>query len=195
MSLLDRYGVLTREMALAEGAEGGFAGVYPVLKLLEERGEVRRGYFVAGLGAAQFAHEGAAERLRTERESVPAEPQVRTLAAVDTAQPYGAALAWPESSGTPTRTVGAHVVLIDGIPAAYLDRGQRSLITFNTAEGGAAAARTELWVPALAQLVEDGRVTKMELTTIDGEPSSSHPLAPTFKAAGFQTGYRGLTLR
>ena len=205
MSLLDRYGVLTREMALAEGAEGGFAGVYPVLKLLEERGEVRRGYFVAGLGAAQFAHEGAAERLRTERESAPAEPQVRTLAAVDTAQPYGAALAWPASSGNPTRTVGAHVVLIDGIPAAYLDRGQRSLITFSGDDGndtsnigdsrGGATARTELWVPAMAQLVEDGRVSKMELTTIDGEPSASHRLAPTFKAAGFQTGYRGLTLR
>ena len=202
MSLLDRYGVLTREMALAEGAEGGFAGVYPVLKLLEERGEVRRGYFVAGLGAAQFAHEGAAERLRTERESVPTEPQVHTLAAVDTAQPYGAALAWPDSSGSPTRTVGAHVVLIDGLLAAYLDRGGRTLITFQSGDGndssdsrGNATARTELWVPALARLVNDGRVAKIELGTIDGEPSSSHPLANTFKAAGFQTGYRGLTLR
>ncbi len=205
MSLLDRYGVLTREMALAEGAEGGFAGVYPVLKLLEERGEVRRGYFVAGLGAAQFAHEGAAERLRTERESVPTEPQVHTLAAVDTAQPYGAALAWPDSSGSPTRTVGAQVVLIDGLPAAYLDRGGRTLITFQSGDGsnssnssdsrGGAAARTELWVPALARSVADGRVAKIELGTIDGEPSSSHALADTFKAAGFQTGYRGLTLR
>ncbi|MCB1028424.1 MAG: DEAD/DEAH box helicase, partial [Microthrixaceae bacterium] len=206
MSLLDRYGVLTREMALAEGAEGGFAGVYPVLKLLEERGEVRRGYFVAGLGAAQFAHEGAAERLRTERESIPAEPQVRTLAAVDTAQPYGAALAWPESSGSPTRTVGAHVVLIDGLPAAYLDRAHRNLITFSDEgrpggeETGAdaargAAGRPELWVPAVAALVSDGRVSKIELGTIDGEPSASHRLAGTFKASGFQTGYRGLTLR
>ncbi|MEZ5382144.1 MAG: DEAD/DEAH box helicase [Microthrixaceae bacterium] len=190
MSLLDRYGVLTREMALAEGAEGGFAGVYPVLKLLEERGEVRRGYFVAGLGAAQFAHEGAAERLRTERESVAAEPQVRTLAAVDPAQPYGAALAWPDSSGNPSRTVGAHVVLVDGLPAAYLERGQRSLVSF---PGG--GARPELWVPALACLVADGRVAKIELATIDGEPSPNHPLADTLKAAGFQTGYRGLTLR
>ena len=96
--MLDRYGVLTRETALAEGVSGGFAGVYPVLKALEERGEVRRGYFVAGLGAAQFALPGAVDRLRAVRQVEQAEAPI-VLAATDPAQPYGAAVAWPESSG------------------------------------------------------------------------------------------------
>src|SRR5206468_8095749 len=85
LQLLERYGVLTREAALGEGAEGGFADVYPVLKALEERGQVRRGYFVAGLGAAQFALPGAVDRLRSFRE--PGDG-VQVLAATDPAQPY-----------------------------------------------------------------------------------------------------------
>src|SRR5207245_7968897 len=95
--LLDRHGVLTREAVLAESAPGGFAGVYPVLRALEEAGKVRRGYFVAGLGAAQFALPGAVERLRSLRESPTNEddePATVVLAAADPAQPYGAALPW-----------------------------------------------------------------------------------------------------
>ena len=110
LQLLERHGVLTREAALAEGVEGGFAGVYPVLKALEERGQVRRGYFVAGLGAAQFALPGAVDRLRAAREvgadaerQPPRRPRTVVLAATDPAQPYGAALPWPESAGRPAR--------------------------------------------------------------------------------------------
>ncbi len=112
MQLLERHGVLTREAALAEGVEGGFAAVYPVLKALEERGQVRRGYFVAGLGAAQFALPGAVDRLRSVRD--PLEPDLTpvTLSATDPAQPYGAALPWPASDGRPSRSAGAFVVLV-----------------------------------------------------------------------------------
>src|SRR5690606_25503289 len=113
LQLLERYGVLTREAALGEGAEGGFAGVYPVLKALEERGQVRRGYFVAGLGAAQFAVAGAVDRLRAEREP-DEDDQPFVLAATDPAQPFGAALPWPESEGRPARAAGALVVLAAG---------------------------------------------------------------------------------
>ena len=106
LQLLERYGVLTREAALGEGAEGGFAGVYPVLKALEERGQVRRGYFVAGLGAAQFAVAGAVDRLRREQDDDDDQAPV-VLAATDPAQPFGAAIPWPESTGRPARAAGA----------------------------------------------------------------------------------------
>src|SRR5207302_5465482 len=97
LQLLDRHGVMTRESALAEGVEGGFAGVYPVLKALEESGRVRRGYFVAGLGAAQFALPGAVDRLRSYRDPLPAGgDEAVVLAATDPAQPFGASLPWPE---------------------------------------------------------------------------------------------------
>ena len=147
--LLDRYGVVTRETALGEGQEGGFAGVYPVLKALEERGEARRGYFVAGLGAAQFALPGAVDRLRGTRTPEPDAPPV-VLAATDPAQPYGAALAWPDSPGRPARTAGAHVVLADGLPLVVLERGGRSLATFEGAESN------DAWIEAIIGLVKDG---------------------------------------
>ena len=138
LQLFERYGVLTREGALGEGAEGGFAGVYPVLKALEERGQVRRGYFVDGLGAAQFALPGAVDRLRAQRERPSRgdsadddgdEPGWSILAATDPGQPYGASLAWPDSAGRPARATGAHVVLSEGRAVAYLERSGRSLLT------------------------------------------------------------------
>src|SRR6185436_11174826 len=119
-SLLERYGVLTREAVHAEGIIGGFSAVYEVLKAMEEAGRVRRGYFVAGLGATQFALPGADDRLRALRDRSEA-PFTTVLAATDPANPYGAALAWPErpaedgaASARPQRAAGASVVLVDG---------------------------------------------------------------------------------
>ena len=186
--LLDRYGVVTRETALGEGAEGGFAGVYPVLKALEERGEARRGYFVAGLGAAQFALPGAVDRLRADRAPEPdAAPVV--LAATDPAQPYGAALAWPPSPGRPARTAGAHVVLADGVPLVVLERGGRSLATFEGAES------TDAWIDAVIGLVKDGRLRKLEIAKVDGVPVRDTPWAARLEAAGFTSAYRGMLYR
>lgn len=221
--LLHRYGVLTREAALGEGAEGGFAGVYPVLKALEERGNVRRGYFVSGLGAAQFALPGAVDRLRAVRSSVDqgrgfgdAESAVLVLAATDPAQPYGAALPWPDpdvlapdpgavsddataKSGLrvkagprPSRSAGAFVVLVDGEPAAFLERGGRSLVCFPAGRTEAAA----LWAEALTRLVKDGRFRSLEIGKVDGAPVAEDVLvADALRAAGFVDGYRGLVLR
>ena len=186
--LLDRYGVVTRETALGEGAEGGFAGVYPVLKALEERGEARRGYFVAGLGAAQFALPGAVDRLRADRAPEPdAAPVV--LAATDPAQPYGAALAWPPSPGRPARTAGAHVVLADGVPLVVLERGGRSLATFEGAES------TDAWIDAVMGLVKDGRLRKLEIAKVDGVPVRETPWAARLEAAGFTSAYKGMLYR
>nr|MDQ3385181.1 DEAD/DEAH box helicase [Actinomycetota bacterium] len=191
-SLLERHGVLTREAVLAEGAEGGFAAVYGVLKALEETGQVRRGYFVAGLGAAQFALPGAADRLRAERAPLPSDgarppsaPVV--LAATDPANPFGAALPWPESVGRPARAAGAHVVLVDGQPAAFLERGGRTLLTFEAAEDGT-------WVDGLVSLVKERRVGRLVVQKVDGEPASSSRHADALRTAGFADGYRGLTL-
>jgi len=186
--LLDRYGVVTRETALGEGAEGGFAGVYPVLKALEERGEARRGYFVAGLGAAQFALPGAVDRLRGTRTPEPDAPPV-VLAATDPAQPYGAALAWPDSPGRPARTAGAHVVLADGLPLAVLERGGRSLTTFADAESNHA------WIDAIIGLVKDGRLRKLEIAKVDGAAVRETPWAARLEAAGFTSAYKGMLYR
>jgi ATP-dependent Lhr-like helicase len=185
--LLDRYGVVSREAVLAEGTPGGFAGVYPVLRAMEEAGTARRGYFVAGLGAAQFASLGAVDRLRDLRDP-PAEPQVRTLATADPAQPYGAALPWPDASGRPSRAAGAFVVLVDGSPAAFLERGAKTLLTFGEAD-------PTLWAPAVAALAKDGRLRTIELHQIDGQPASTHPAVEAVYAAGFADGYHGPTIR
>ncbi len=188
LQLLDRHGVVTREAALAEGTPGGYAGVYPVLKAMEDAGTVRRGYFVAGLGAAQFAMPGAVDRLRAARAPTGHDgPTALVLAAADPAQPYGAALPWPAGAGRPSRAAGAYVVLVDGSIAAFLERGGRSLTTF-----GVDAAP---WADALASLVKDGRLRRVELVRIDGEPSATSPHAERLRLAGFVDGYRGLTLR
>jgi ATP-dependent Lhr-like helicase len=191
MQLLERHGVLTREAVLAEGAPGGFAGVYAVLRALEESGKVRRGYFVDGLGAAQFALPGAVERIRDLREAS-REASVLALPAADPAQPYGAALPWPQGTGRsaarPSRTAGAYVVLADGEPAAFLERGARTLLTFSAGEDGG-------WIDALASLVKDGRLRRIELSKIDGEPVGGSAFADDLRTAGFVDGYRGLVLR
>ena len=186
--LLERYGVLTREAALGEGIEGGFAGVYPVLRAMEEQGSVRRGYFVSGLGAAQFALPGAVDRLRSATASEGGE--VLVLAATDPAQPYGAALRWPESEGRPARAAGALVVLVDGEAAVFLERGGRSLATFPSAAG-----TTGAWTAALAELVGSGRRRSLEIARIDGASARESDHADALRAAGFIDGYRGLVLR
>jgi ATP-dependent helicase Lhr and Lhr-like helicase len=192
--LLERHGVLTREAMRVEAVTGGFSAVYPVLKALEESGRIRRGYVVAGLGAAQFAAAGAIDRLRSYRadldDRIDREPDVVLLAATDPAQPYGGALAWPPSEGRPARAAGAFVVLVDGAPAVFVERGGRSLATFDH------PAPPEVWVPALAQLVRSGRLRKLEIAKVDGVPVHDAPGWPArLEAAGFHPGYRGLLLR
>src|SRR5262249_54286368 len=137
--LLARHGVLVREAVAAESIPGGFGTIYPVLKAMEEAGRARRGYFVAGLGAAQVALPGAVDMLRSLREGDGGggqdAPEVAVLAAADPANPYGATLKWPAASPAdsgrgPTRSVGATVILVDGALAAYLARGDRQLLAF-----------------------------------------------------------------
>jgi ATP-dependent helicase Lhr and Lhr-like helicase len=191
--LLERHGVLTREAMRAEAVAGGFSAVYPVLKAMEEAGRVRRGYVVAGLGAAQFAPPGAIDRLRGFRQPLGEpgadEPATVLLAATDPAQPYGAALPWPASPGRPARAAGAFVLLADGLPALYVERGGRSLASFDHPRPPAT------WLPALGDLVARGRLRKLEITKVDGVDVHDTPWADLLERAGFAPGYRGLTLR
>lgn len=188
LQLLERHGVLTREGTLGEQHPGGFAAVYGLLRALEERGQVRRGYFVAGLGGAQFATPGAVDRLRDHRE-VPEHSSVVALGAADPAQPYGATLPWPDSPGRPARVAGGHLVLHDGEPVVFLDRGAKSIATF-------AATEADLsWIDALQDLARQGRVRALEIQKIDGEPALGHPLAQQMLEHGFQSGFKGPTFR
>ncbi len=192
--LLERYGVLTREMALAEGTTAGFAGLYPVLRSMEEQGTIRRGYFVSGLGAAQFARAGAVDRLRQPTGSVPSDaPElarsttqngegVVVLPATDPAQPYGAVLPWPPSAGRPSRSAGARVVMTDRAHA-FVDRSGRAVTVFEGAD-------LEVVADGLAEI--DRRQRRLEVATVDGEPLSSHDLASVLTARGWILSYRGM---
>jgi ATP-dependent Lhr-like helicase len=164
--------------------------VYPVLRALEESGRARRGWFVAGLGAAQFSLPGAVDRLRSHR-TIDTDDDARrvvVLAATDPAQPYGAALSWPDHSGRPSRTAGAHVVLVDGECAVYLERGGRSLLTFGDTE-------TSIWAPAIVEAHKEGRLPRVQIERIDDVPARTSPHAAALRTAGFADGYKGLTLR
>ena len=195
LQLLERHGVLTREAVASEGVVGGFSAVYGVLKVLEERGVTRRGYFVSGLGAAQFSLPGAVDRLRAVREGTDVlhpeqAPEPLVLAATDPAQPYGGTLPWPSSAGRPARSAGALVVLAAGQPLAWFDRRSHHLLLFP------AAASITGWADALASLVKDGRARSVEVRKLDG---ASVPAAAAavdqLKRVGFIEGYRGLVLR
>jgi ATP-dependent Lhr-like helicase len=205
--LLERYGIVTREQVLAEGVKGGFAMLYDTFAKLETLGICRRGYFIEGMGGAQFALPGAVERLRSGPARTALEsdsPQSLVLAAADPAQPYGAALPWPKREGLerrPARVAGAYVVSVREQPVLYVERGGRGLITL--AEGlrpdapAHAAGQPDLLAEALAALadaVRAGRVGKLSLERIDGEPAISSTFVGALVELGFQHGPRRLTL-
>ncbi len=201
LALLDRHGVLTREAVMSEGIGGGFSGIYPILRALEDAGRIRRGYFVDGLGAAQFALAGALDRLRSVRDRGAGDDgrsvgRVHLLAAADPANPYGAALAWPRRSEEDRRpfqrAAGAYVVLVDGQASLYLERGGRSIQTFPAADDPAIG---QDGLRALATLVADRRVRELVITKVDGQPIADSAWHPMLLEAGFQPGYRGLVLR
>ena len=244
--LLDRYGVLTRGCLQVEDSAGGFSQLYRIYSAAEDRALVRRGYFIEGLGAAQFAAPATVDLLRSTADnlSVPASPQgfgasaytpqrtdteqvygtftVTLLAATDPANPYGAALSWPaipsfahEGAGTvkhrPARKAGACVVLVDGAPVLYVERGAKTLLAFTTDP-----VLLEAAAPALARLVSAGGAEKISVEKVNdvellgthtlsastlGTPGGEiveHPveaLRTALQAQGFYATVRGLSLR
>jgi ATP-dependent Lhr-like helicase len=199
LRLLDAYGVVTRDSVAAEGLPGGFSAVYPVLREMEERGRVRRGYFVDGLGGAQFCQPAALDRLRAERSDAAGDrraTETLLLAASDPANPYGATLAWPRWSDDDrrplARAAGAYVVLVDGEAALYLERGGKSLQTLPAFADATVAAAA---LNALRQLLADGRFRALQIERIDGVPVAESAHAAALADAGFQRAYRGWLLR
>jgi ATP-dependent Lhr-like helicase len=194
-TLLERHGVVTREGVAAEGIAGGYAAVYPVMRAMEESGRARRGYFVAGLGAAQFALPGAVDRLRAARDADRGD--VLVLAATDPAQPYGAALPWPRGEADERlplqRAAGAYVVLVDGLAALYLERGGRSLLTLPAAADPEVRERAVGALPSL--VAPPGPLRELRIERVDRGPVRESPLAGPLTAAGFRSSYRGYVLR
>ncbi|MGA5566568.1 Lhr family helicase [Streptomyces platensis] len=219
-ALLDRHGVVTRGAVAAEGVEGGFSAAYRVLAAFEESGQARRGYVVEGLGAAQFAMDGAVDRLRavsTQRErtadaalpeSGPA-PSRRggpqravVLAAADPANAYGAALSWPEppegSTHKPGRKAGSLVVLVDGELTLYMERGGKTLLIWplgHAPDGAATDPRLQLAVEALTDAARAGALGTITTERINGTAALTSPYAVTLETAGFHPTPRGLRLR
>lgn len=244
--LLDRYGVLTRGCLQVEDSAGGFSQLYRIYSAAEDRALVRRGYFIEGLGAAQFAAPATVDLLRSTADnlSIPAGPQgfgasaytpqrtdteqvygtftVTLLAATDPANPYGAALSWPaipsfagEGVGVvkhrPARKAGACVVLVDGAPVLYVERGAKTLLAFTTDP-----VLLEAAAPALARLVSAGGAEKISVEKVNdvellnthtlgthtlnpsGGEAVEHPveaLRAALQAQGFYATVRGLSLR
>ncbi|MEV0986290.1 ATP-dependent helicase [Streptomyces sp. NPDC049949] len=193
-TLLDRHGVVTRGAVAAEGVEGGFSAVYRVLSAFEDTGQARRGYVVEGLGAAQFAMDGAVDRLRSAERNPPPLAAV-VLAAADPANAYGAALPWPEppagATHKPGRKAGSLVVLVDGELTLYLERGGKTLLAWPPAEDPRLAAATA----ALAAASRIGALPALTVERINAAPALTSPLGPALEAAGFHATPRGLRMR
>jgi ATP-dependent helicase Lhr and Lhr-like helicase len=210
-ALLDRHGIVTRGAVMAEHVDGGFAAVYAVLKAFEETGRCRRGYFVEGLGGAQFAMPGAVDRMRAlaepRRAQAPWQPPVPggwptrkptdqaaalVLAATDPANPFGAALPWPDHAGShrPGRKAGALVVVVDGDLAFYVERGGKSLLSWSEDTNVVQPA-----ADALALAVRDGMLGRLAVERADGEAVLTSPLGSALEQAGFRPTPRGLRMR
>jgi len=189
--LLERYGVVTREAALAEDLPGGFAALYPVLRAMEEAGKARRGWFVEGLGGAQFALPGAVDRLRSAREPSSKTPG-RVLAAVDPASPWGGLVSWPESpGGQARRAAGAQVVLVEGALVFWIAPGGRRLLSFAPAQDERTLERA---LAALSRAALGGRRKLLRVETIDGVRAGESPLAGSLARVGFRADPKGLVL-
>jgi ATP-dependent Lhr-like helicase len=188
--LLKRNGIVTRGTVVAERVPGGFAAVYGVLKAFEDTGRCRRGYFVEGLGGAQFASSGAVDRLRA-LASDPPTGKGTVIAATDPANPFGGALPWPADDQTahrPGRKAGASVVLVDGMLAAYLEKGGRSLLLYGDDPAPS--------IDALARAVRDGLLGTLALERINGaQIPMEGPVADALVMNGFVPTSKGMRLR
>jgi len=211
LQLLNRYGILTRETVAQENVPGGFSAVYDVLKALEESGRIRRGYFVAGLGAAQFALPAAVDMLRSLRTNAqPEKPEIVSLAVTDTANLYGSVLRWPQVAEEPaeagprslTRSVGASVILRNGELIAYMRRGNANVQVFLPADepDRTNAARDLVGFladSAQAAMHEDETRSRggLLIATINGQPVHEHWMARFLLDAGFSAAPKGFNVR
>lgn len=199
---MQRHGVVTRGIAASERVTGGFASLYRVLSVMEDAGRVRRGYFVEGLGAAQFAAGTAVDDLRRDPTDAAGEA-VFVLAATDPANPYGAALPWPASPADhlPGRKAGATVVIDGGGLALFVERGGKSMLSWRDPDSvehpahPEHAAQARACLTALVDAVKTGRRPPLHLQRIDGAPSAESPWRAGMLEAGFLVTPRGFRVR
>ena len=193
--LLSRYGLVTREIAAAEGISGGFSAVYDVLKALEDAGRIRRGYFVGGVGATQFALPAALDLLRSLREA-PDEPEVVLLSATDPANPYGTTLPWPadpaDAGRRTIRAVGSLVLLVNGALGAYIGRGARQIQVFLPEDEPVRSTTARAIAARLAALARDAGLL---IADVNGLPTPEHPIATFLTEAGFYPSAMGFMIR
>lgn len=190
--LVERHGIVSRDVLSTEAIVGGFSSLSRVFRELEEAGKVRRGYFIEGTGGSQYAAPGAIDRLRAARH--PASDEACLLAANDPAQPFGAVLPWPHREGErggARRTAGAHVVLVDGTPILFIERGGKRWITFPGADD---AHAFDVAARALDRVARGRRGGALRVETIDGEPVRDSRFAEALRAADFRSDLRGLVL-
>lgn len=188
-TLMERYGVVSREAATSEGIPGGFTPLYQTFKVLEETGRVRRGYFVEGLSGAQFAWSQTVDRLRNEPDPNAGKDPV-LLSTPDPANPYGALLPWPPSAGRPRRASGTVTILVDGHPLFFLEKGAKKLLSFPKTEE---PEFLEAALRGLDQHARNQRGKMLQIVEIDAMPAQKSPLYPALKAFGFRDDYQGLT--
>lgn len=196
IALLQRHGIVSAEVSQVESLTGGFSAIYPVLSAMEEAGQLRRGYFVEGIGGIQFAYPGAVERLRILAEASATSgdaPAVVVLSAVDPANPYGWLLPWPSRSGaserSPRRVAGASLVMVDGRPVLYLGKGARSLMTLAAADE---PERLAAAIGGLDEIASKRRGKSLRIATIDGIKALRSPWLPAFRNAGYALEPNGL---
>jgi ATP-dependent Lhr-like helicase len=214
--LLARHGIVTRETALAENLPGGYNLIYPALKKMEESGWTRRGMFVTGLGAAQFAMPGAVDMLRSLRVD-PEVPESVALAATDPANPYGTVLPWlpmdaaedkesapPRSGPQPlgshgmARVSGATVILVNGQLAAFLRRRNPSIRVFlpeGEPERSAIAGKLAKQLAELAIRRQQGRRSGLLIGNVNEVPARKHPIGRFLEDVGFVDTALGYQMR
>jgi ATP-dependent Lhr-like helicase len=188
-TLLERYGVVSREAATTEGIPGGFTPLYQTFKVLEESGRIRRGYFVEGLSGAQFAWSQTVDRLRNEPDpNAPKEPVL--LSTPDPANPYGGLLPWPPNAGRPRRAAGTITILVDGHPLFFMEKSAKKLVSFPKVDE---PDFLEAALRGLDRHARGRRGKMLQIIEIDGMPAQKSPLYPALKAFGFRDDYQGLT--
>lgn len=187
-TLLERYGVVSRECVNAEGLVGGFTPLYQTYKTLEESGRVRRGYFVEGLSGAQFAWAHTVDRLRLSQQEA---PRAMVLSTPDPANPYGSLLPWPENKGRPRRASGTKLILVDGHPLLFVEKGAKKLTTFPKIEE---PALLDAALDGLREVAASRKGRSLRLQEIDGVQATKSPLVGKLKSFGFREDYQGLIL-
>lgn len=187
-TLMERYGVVSREAVVSEGLPGGFTPLYQTLRAMEETGRVRRGYFVEGLSGAQFAWSQTVDRLRSEVDlNAGKEPVV--LSTPDPANPYGALLPWPDNAGRPRRAAGTHVILVEGHPVLFVEKGAKKIVTFPKVEE---PEFLDAALRGLERIAQGVRGKSIRLLEVDGVAADQSPLNAALRAFGFREDYQGL---